>query len=83
MTDNSHLDAAYEQVKREEYQYGQAILAHERARMSKRPKPKFILEIVNPYRSRPSKATMLDVMSVALMVASWTGILFGLYLLSK
>jgi hypothetical protein len=52
-------------------------------RMSQRPKPKFILEIVNPYRARPSKATMLDVMSVALMVASWTGILFGLYLLSK
>jgi hypothetical protein len=83
MTDNSHLDAAYEQVKREEYQYGQAILAHERARMSQRPKPKFLLEVVNPYRARPSRSTIWDMVATALMGASWMAILFGLYLLMK
>jgi hypothetical protein len=80
MTDNSHLDAAYEQVKREEYQYGQAILAHERARMSKRPKPKFILD---PFTARPSRSTIWDMVAVALMGASWMAVLFGLYLLMK
>ena len=52
-------------------------------RMSKRPKPKFILEIVNPYRARPSRSTVWDMVATALMAASWAAILFGFYLLSK
>lgn len=80
MTENPHLDAAYEQVKREEYQYGQAILAHERARMSKRPKPKFILD---PFPARPSRSTIWDMVATALMAACWAAILFGFYLLNK
>jgi len=54
---------------------------YEEARMAARPKPKFILDPT--YRARPSKATMLDVVLVALMAASWMAILLGLYLLSK
>ena len=52
-------------------------------RMSQRPKPKFLLEVVNPYRARPSRSTIWDMVAVALMGASWMAILFGLYLLMK
>jgi hypothetical protein len=80
MDDKLHLDAAYEQVKREEYQYGQAIFAHERSRMSKRPKPKFILD---SFPARPSRSTIWDMVATALMAACWMAVLFGFYLLSK
>lgn len=53
------------------------LAAHETARMAAHPKLK------PTYRARPSKATMLDVVLVALMAASWMAILLGFYLLSK
>lgn len=62
-----------------EGEYARDLAAYEMAHQFK-PKPRFILD---PFRARPSKATMLDVMSVALMAASWMAILLGLYLLSK
>lgn len=71
------------EMQRDQDQITRAIAQYEEARMSQRPKPKFILEVINPYRARPSKATILDVVVVALMMASWAAILFGFYLLSK
>ena len=64
-------------------QITKALAAHEAARMSHRSKPKFILEVVNPYRARPSRSTILDMVATALMAACWMAILFGFYLLNK
>jgi hypothetical protein len=49
-------------------------------RMSKRPKPKFILD---PFPARPSRSTIWDMVATALMAACWMAVLFGFYLLSK
>jgi len=53
---------------------------YETARMSKRPKPKFILD---PFPARPSRSTIWDMVATALMAACWMAVLFGFYLLNK
>lgn len=59
-----------------------AIAAYETARMSARPKPKFILEIKDSYfYAKPSRGTLWDVLYVALGGACWFSILAGLWMI--
>ena len=65
-----------------ESKYARDLAAYEISRMAHQPKPKprFTLNI---YRARPSRSTIWDMVTTALMGASWMAVLFGFYLLSK
>ena len=62
-----------------EGEYARDLAAYEMAHQPK-PKPRFILD---PFRARPSRSTVWDMVATALMAACWMAILFGFYLLSK
>jgi len=63
-------------------QMNRAIMAYETARMTARPKPKFILEIKDShFYAKPSRGTLWDVLYVALGGAMWFAILTGLWVI--
>ena len=62
-------------------QINRAIMAYETARMSARPKPKFILEIKDShFYAKPSRGTIWDAVIVAVTGAAWFAIGACLYL---
>ena len=70
--------------KLDQDQINRAIAAYEEARMGARPKPKFILEIKDSYfYAKPSRATLWDVLFVAIATAAWLALLTSIYLVLK
>jgi hypothetical protein len=68
--------------KPDQDQINRAIMAYETARMSARPKPKFILEIKDShFYAKPSRGTLWDVAIVAATGAAWFGLLFSLWVI--
>lgn len=62
-----------------------ALAQYEEARMGPRPKPKFELHLINHdhFYAKRSRAGLIDVVFVAIAVASWLGLLFSIYLVFK
>jgi hypothetical protein len=71
-----------DQKSHDQDQINRAIMAYETARMTERPKPKFILEIKDShFYAKPSRATFADVVIVAVTGAAWFGFLFSLWVI--
>jgi hypothetical protein len=65
-------------------QTNRAIEAYEEARMTHRPKPKFILHIDgNHFHANRRRATLWDVLFVAIATATWLALLASIYLVFK
>ena len=61
-----------------------ALAQYEQARMAPRPKPKFWLSIdADHFHARPSRATLWDVVFVAIATATWLALLPSIYLVFK
>jgi hypothetical protein len=76
--------ASFDPMQTDQNQINRAIMAYETARMSARPKPKFILHIDgNHFHARPSRATLWDVVFVAIATATWLALLTSIYLVFK
>jgi hypothetical protein len=68
--------------KPDQDQINRAIMAYETARMSARPKPRFILEIKDDhFYAKPSHGTIWDMVIVAVTGACWFGLLFSLWVI--
>lgn len=62
-----------------------AIAAYEEARMGPKPKPKFELHLINHdhFYAKPSRATLWDVVFVAIATATWLALIASIYLVFK
>jgi hypothetical protein len=70
--------------QRDQVKIDYALTQYEETRIGARPKPKFILHIDgNHFHARPSRATLWDVLFVAIATATWLALLTSIYLVFK